>query len=451
MSSAVSYIKRDPKNKEASIGEGTTAKATDQSLSFNVPNTDKNYVSGNKSPLAGTSVPLGAVYVNPSTGEYYEFNKMNRNGTKKLYKRFNKDGIVTAETISENTIKQLVKNKTVSPLQGDKFTSVRDYATDKNIGSETLDDIIEKLNKTVFLPPRNETYLSAFEQTVKYYNRFKVANPNLYLQKGFGHIFFVRPSCNIIGTDGNITPSLKNNEVFSYVNQSAPIILKELSKKGCREDDFMLSISNAVASFSLNDEYINSDSYGKTYTGYKISYGKHSIESKTAGSFNVTFKDDRNLHIYQLHRLWVEYIDGVFRGNFAPDPDDIFNKILDYCGACYYIMTAEDGETILFWSKYYGVFPTTIPSTQYSWTEGSPITNPQLDISYNYSFKEDFNPYTILEFNYNANAETNSGTYVPVYDKELGHVGKTWVGVPFIELVKNDSGLYYYKLRFKKP
>ena len=116
----------------------------------------------------------------------------------------------------------------------------------------------------------------------------------------------------------------------------------------------------------MNDEYINTDTYGKTYTGYKVTYGKHDVESKTAGTIDINFNDDAGFHIYQLIRLWVKYISGVYRGEFSPRNDDVFNKVLDYTGAIYYIITAEDGETILFWSKYYGVFPSTIPASA-SW------------------------------------------------------------------------------------
>ena len=212
----------------------------------------------------------------------------------------------------------------------------------------------------------------------------------------------------------------------------------------------MMSLSNFSNSFSLNDEFIENNTYGTTFTGYKIAYGKNNISSKTAGNFTITYSDDRNFHIYQLHRLWVEYINGVFRGTIVPLVADVFNKILDYTSAVYYILTAEDGETIIFWSKYYGVFPTTIPAGQYSWAAGNIITNPTIDIEYQYSFKEDFNPYTINEFNYNSRVESNGTKYVPVFDRKLNQVGTTWVGAPFIELHKGDGGIYEYKLRFRE-
>ena len=42
-------------------------------------------------------------------------------------------------------------------------------------------------------------------------------------------------------------------------------------------------------------------------------------------------------------------------------------------------------------------------------------------------------------------------TYEPTYNAELGHCGDTWVGSPFIEVIKDKTdNTYEYKLRFKK-
>lgn len=316
----------------------------------------------------------------------------------------------------------------------------------------TLDKAVRKMNKSVFLPNNTDTVVKSLEKYAKYYNRFKIADPNVQLQKGFAHVFFVRPSCHILKSKSpsQLRKGLAKNELFSYAHRSSHWLLRELSSTNGQDHDFMLFLSNYAASFSLSDEYINTDTYGKTYTGYKIAYGKSNIESKVAGQFNVTFNDDRNLHVYQLHRLWTEYINAVYRGEIAPTDNMIKKKILDYVGACYYIVTAEDGETVIFWSKYYGVFPTNVPSSQYSWGAGNVIQSPQIDITYQFSFKEDYNPYSILEFNYNSRVGSTDTNYVPIYDNKVGHVGKTWVGAPFIELITRDSApKYELKLRFK--
>lgn len=292
--------------------------------------------------------------------------------------------------------------------------------------------------------------------TSRSYNRFKMATPDSQLRSSFAHVFFVKPSCNIPYEEGGtvLDTTFQNNEEFNYIWKHSPELIRELADdRSNTNSDFSFVLSNAAASFSLTDEQIETDSYGKSFIGYKIAFGRHDVESKSAGEFSVTFHDDRDLHIYQLIKLWINYISGTYRGMYAPKDSTILDHIMDYAGACYYILTAEDGETILFWSKYYGVFPKTIPSNQYSWAYGNLLSTPQLDVSFVYSFKEDYNPAALLEFNKNSHIgdlipSSGAVTYEEIYDKNLGHVGSTWVGVPFIETISKD-GRISYKLRFR--
>lgn len=326
------------------------------------------------------------------------------------------------------------------------------YKMDYDISNQlTMDEILEKLHKTLgIIDEPSVSSLDIFNTSTRNYNRFKMATLNDILQKGFGHVFFVRPNCNVLTNSGTqLTSNVKNNPIFSYVMKRTPNLVRELVLDNGKNNDFMFSLSNHSTSFSLNEEYINTDTYGKTFTGYKIAYGKNSIESKTAGTLSLSFQDDRNMHIYQIHKLWLEYISGVYRGEIIPRPSDIFNKVLDYAGACYYIVTAEDNETILFWTKYYGIFPTNLPSDQFSWARGNVINNANdITVTYAYSFKEDYNPTIFSEFNKNARIyNLSSVRYAPTYDRSLGHVGQTWVGTPYIEQTMVGSSPTY-KLRY---
>ena len=271
------------------------------------------------------------------------------------------------------------------------------------------------------------------------------------MSRGFGHVFFVKPSCNLFDDSARtvIRDEIKKIQAFDYIRLSSPDILKELSSGGSHS--IMLSLSNYAKGFSLNDEELETDKYGRTYTGYEINYGKHSVASKASGTVTVSFKDDKNLNIYKLIKMWTEYIEGCYRGKISPTLDNIINKIIDYAGAMYYILTDEGGENIIFWSKYYGIFPTTIPSSQYSWRYGS-VVNPEstLDVAFKYSFKEDYNPYALMEFNTVAKAN-KAKSYMPIYDASLGTTTTTWVGVPYVDLVKDSAtNQYIYKLRFRK-
>lgn len=279
--------------------------------------------------------------------------------------------------------------------------------------------------------------MSTFKRNVNYYNRFKLPTLDDSFIKGFAHVFFTKPDCNIS----------YNDPVVEYArNRGSGAIVDQLQQTGTSQGhDFMLYLSNKASSFSLSDEYIENDIYGKTWGGWKIAIGRNNIDSKSAGEFTITYNDDRNLNVYLLHKIWVEYIAGVYDGRFAPHYKYIVNKVIDYASSCYYILTAEDGETIIFWSKYYGVFPTTIPSSQYSWAAGNILEKPTIDINYKFSFKEDYNPMSLLEINNNAKLG-ESVTYSPIYEPKLGHSGTTWVGVPFI--APSSSGDYL--LRFAK-
>lgn len=398
-------------------------------------------------------------YMNDVVPVYYNSTKYDNNNPKR--KR-----LVADSANILNTKKTEYKDLNLNTLNKNRFKTDKDgsiidtqetqaLARRASGTSVTLKQMMEDVRRAIMISDPSETTQQAFEKLTTHYNRFKLPNPNLPLQHGHAHVFFVRPDCNILTGGRELISDLQYNELFRYAYDHTPKMLGELVQASSYNSDnqFMMSLSNFASSFSLSDEYINTDTYGRTYTGYKVSYGKNNVESKTASTFDVVFNDDRYLHIYQIIRLWVEYINGVYRGMFSPTPENIFNKILDYTGAVYYIITAEDGETIIFWSKYYGVYPSTIPSSQYSWGEGNIIQAPQLSVTFNYSFKEDFNPYAFAEFNYNSKI-TERARYVtlPTYDYLLGHSSDKFGRKPFVEVVHDPHGdaEYVFKLRLTK-
>ena len=292
-----------------------------------------------------------------------------------------------------------------------------------------------------------------FRQQTKYYNRFKLPNPNDALHKSYAHVFFVRPDCNILRKKGSswvLTDTVSQDPSFTYAFHKAPEILRQLVADSGYDNDFMMFLSNKARSFDIKEEFIGSDTYGKAITGHKVAYGKTNVESQTAGEISVTFEDDRDLHVYQLHKLWTDYISKVYQGIFDPKTEYMLEKILDYVSNVYYILTAEDGETVIFWSKYYGIFPTTTSSNNYSWTAGEPMHTPTCTITYQYSFKEDYNPLSLNDFNTNSSRDTYG--YLPIISaSDRFTVNSTWVGAPFIEVFNNESlAPYTFKLRFRK-
>ena len=320
-----------------------------------------------------------------------------------------------------------------------------DYYMDYTDMQKDFDAIYN--NNHLGLRSRHSEYIASG----KFYNRFKLPNIQNVLARSFSHVFFIRPDLNAVTCSGgtvDLGKTVRNNSDFYWAKEHSPEILKELTQESY-DHNFSFMLSNAVKSFELSDQYIKNDEYGESCSGHKIAYGKSDGESKASGTFNVTYNDDRDLHITNIHHLWINYISGIFKGKYKAKDEYIRKKILDYVSAVYYFLTAEDGETIIFWSKYYGVFPTNIPSSQFSYSHGNIIANPEIQIQYAYSYKEDFNPLSLVEFNMQSPRESIY-KYRKTYNKELLGTGKTLVGAPFIETFRDSfHDPYTFKLRFR--
>ena len=326
------------------------------------------------------------------------------------------------------------------------------FSPDLKHKQSVLFDMAE-IRRSLNLLNNTTTPSSLRAQYMQNYNRFKETYVDDMLNKTFAHVFFVRPNCNIYRPSSAIlTKEAGALPDFYYAYKHNPLILQQLQQefKGAPNHEFMFYPSNKVRSFEVADEYITTDTYGQSRTGYKVSYGKHNIESKTADKFSCTFIDDNRLTVYHVHKLWMDYISYVYRGELAPQQVYLTHKIIDYATCVYYILCAEDGETIIFWSKYTGVFPIKSPSSSFSYTAENPggIQKPELNIEYQYAWKEDFNPLSLVEFNEHS---TNvKYAYTSSFQASKLGPASTWSGAPFIETYRGtgNGNNFIFKLRF---
>lgn len=319
------------------------------------------------------------------------------------------------------------------------------YYMDHSFVQENLNIIRENLNLG--------TGLSADvvqQNLIERFDRFKLAKPDIQLGKAFQHVFFTRPDLNIYETltenVQKLIPAMESDSVFYYLSKNSPRLLQSLTKDFDRSHEFNPFLSNYAQSFELSDEVIKTTEYGETFTGWKVQYGKNNIESKTANSFSISYTDDRNFHVYKIHKAWVDYISKAFRGQINVKDKYRRQFELDYACSVYYIVCSEDGETIIFWSKYTGVFPTNTPAASSSFSKGNLLKFPEFSINYVYAWKDDFNPVTLAEFNKLSSSELK---YVKTYEKSLLSTGKSMAGAPFIETKISPSGKYQFKLRFR--
>lgn len=349
------------------------------------------------------------------------------------------------------TNKKAIINANKMDLNGSTNLSM-DY---ESAPGKKIDTILKKLHESFGLIDKpGMSGMKGWNYSVKYYNRFKQPVMSDILAHGHPHVFFVRPNCNIL-SGGELTDSYANNSKMQFIKNQNKKTLRELVLKNGSDHDFMLSLSNKAKSFSLNDVYISSETYGKGTQGYGITIAKSIVEAYAASTFNVTFSEDRYMHVLQLINAWMNHAADYHYGSVAARPEDVVNKILEYAGACYYFVTSEDYESIIYWAKYYGVFPIQLPMSHLSYAQGTPISNPDIDVTFAYSFRKELDPMIMAEFNYNArlyNGDTPK--ILNLFDSTMGSSPNTWVGKPFIELIDDNSEAgcpYMFKLRYDTP
>jgi hypothetical protein len=219
-------------------------------------------------------------------------------------------------------------------------------------------------------------------------------------------------------------------------------------------------------SIDNKEETLETSEAGKSWRGYEMSYG-HEFTGRQADEFSCVFTETNNFSVYKLIKLWMIYIDNVSRGAWSPsyfhgdekyfeseekdtmNPKDprsiryipnytdshVYTKTLDYAASCYVIKTGPDGEDILYWTKYYGIFPVSSGASAFNYDLTTPAgETPRLNIRFRYSFKRDMNPISLIEFNDNSMiTNPKSVIYEAAFNPNYGHSSRPYVGAPFIE------------------
>ena len=286
------------------------------------------------------------------------------------------------------------------------------------------------------------------------FNRYRKTHPDYHLTGSQGHVFMTRPALNIFSGNSasEVSEGIKNSSdaaFFAEAIKRHSTIAKSLTPVLSGSHDFIPIIHNTARSIDIQDTAIDTLEHGETLTKWKIMYAKDVIKSLTSGTFSISYVDDNHLSISFLHLIWLYYMNGVSRGEYGPVDQCIKDGILDYASSCYYILTDITGENIIFWSKYWGVFPTNYPSSSFSLKESDMVKTPDITIQYAYSFKRDMDPLILAEFNRNSQAGQDF-SYIPIHLKGADMPYGTMVGPPFIEYYTGEDGSASYKLRFRK-
>lgn len=278
-------------------------------------------------------------------------------------------------------------------------------------------------------------------------NRFRIRHPDHELEKLYGYVFFTRPDINLIKDDGmNITDECFKLPMISDIYNSRDIELirnLKISAGGV----FVNPITNFAESLEFSDTILKTRVSAETSTDWKITFGGRLNESRASNTFNIQYHDDRNLTVYKLHQVWIEYINAATMGRVKPKREHILKRVIDYACSAYMFLVAEDGVTIKYYGKYIGVFPTNLPDSVFNWNEGDSYKKLDLTIQYQYSFFDPMNPIIINEFNRiarpgNVNGQGATGELLPIYNPGTATMGPTWANSVGVVRKKDNAGVF---------
>lgn len=289
-----------------------------------------------------------------------------------------------------------------------------------------------------------------------YFNRWRKAMPDDTISNARFFLFMTKPDLNILDASGRLNESMKSLSIENMA-MTHPEVLRMLSYSSCSGEYggvFLPIISNRCSGYDVPDINLKTQEFGETFRGWKFVYGRHTVDSRSRYDFSLSFDDNRDGTIYNLIRAWVKYIEDINIGYIESKPTYIMNRILDYAVSVYFFIVSEDGESIIYYSKDTGVFPTSIPSSTYSMDKEGKKGGFNMSVQFASMVHEEMDPAILHDFNGicninrdnlsgGDNEETNENNdYRINVESVVSSVGTTWVTNP---LVVAQGGKYKLK------
>lgn len=295
---------------------------------------------------------------------------------------------------------------------------------------------------------------------VKWYdtfNRFGLMDPYNALQNTREYIFFTKPDLHIFegSTITELNSELSNTPLFSDALLRYKDVLKQLQYSvNNTKDAFVNLLSNSVRS-TLDLPSINTNDVqtGENIYGTFMTYRRSSLTADEHHEFSLEFEDTKYLEVYMWFRLYDEYCKLKDLGMVSP-PNDSYtiNKILHDQMSVFKFIVGDDGETLIYWCKLWGVYPKNVPREAFS--DLSSNSGLRFSISFKSQFVDDMDPTILGDLNaitLDNNQVPSPANILPIYDTEINAVSGEWAGLPF---VIRDPGVVssnaIYKLKWRR-
>lgn len=271
------------------------------------------------------------------------------------------------------------------------------------------------------------------------------------------YIFFTKPDLHIFnGTNqAKLNSELAGIPLWADAFNRYREVLGQLQlSANSPQNVFVNLLTNGVNSsldlpgITAGDIETNENIYGTHMT-----YRKSSLTTDEHHDFSLEFTDTKYLEIYAWFRLYDAYCQLKDLGMVSPVYDSyIEDKILYDQMAVYKFIVGEDGETLLYWAKLWGVYPKSVPRDAFS--DLTALSGGlKLSVNFHGIFVDDFDPVILSEFNQitMVNGKAPSASEIlPLYDFSIGAVSGEWAGLPFITRDPRSPHSTIYKLKWRR-
>lgn len=362
-------------------------------------------------------------------------------------------------SINGGLISSVTYNENASSIidgvdDGGASASIRD----KNFSSAEAADPDSSIYSSVYhshnMFRRNE--IDLFNKTY----RFGVFNPWEAATETKEFLFFTKPDLNIYARDQDngqllggpvLIDELQPYAYWKDLIASKKRIINQLQLSANPIDNFNHLLQNQVISNleipGLTAETIETPT---NMYGVGFSYRGSSEASDDSFDFSLEFKDTKWLDVYYFFKTYEEYETLKHHGTIAPYRKYIENKVIHDQFSIYKFLVDEDMESIIYYSKFTGVMPKSLPRDVFS--------NAKFDngISYSVDFRaaffDDMKPEILNDFNYiSAPYYTTLPYQIHVYNQVFGRVDGRPAQSAIV--VKENSlyspNKYVYKLKWR--
>ena len=329
---------------------------------------------------------------------------------------------------------------------------------DKDFTTSEISDPDSKIYSSVFhannFYRRNE--IDLFNKTY----RFGLFNPWEAATTTREFLFFTKPDLNIYARDDDsgmlmggpvLNETLQSYAYWKDLIKSKKRIINLLQSSADETDNFNHLLQNQVISNleipGLTAETIETPT---NMYGVGFSYRGSSEASDDSFDFSLEFRDTKWLDVYYFFKTYEEYETLKHHGTIAPYRGYIESKVIHDQFSIYKFLVDEDMETIIYYSKFFGVMPKSLPRDVFS---SATFDN---GISYSVDFRaaffEDMKPEILNDFNYiSAPYYTSLPYQIDVYNDIFDRVDgrPAQAACVFKEDSKYSPNGYVYKLKWR--